>query len=172
MNMCSRYINNRTNVWGRVLMNNCIVYARYESKSFLPLSQQIERKDRFKQRWTVRTLFLTVLVAISFFFGFLVQANATGKDDQAVVSLDSAEASIYEQLAGYDSYTNVSNISSSTLSRPTIIDVAPGDSLWSIANEYANGQSVRSFIRDIQRLNELDSTVLQVGQILHLPSGD
>ena len=154
-------------------MNNCIVYARYESKSFLPLSQQIERKDRFKQRWTVRTLFLTVLVAISFFFGFLVQANATGKNDIAVISLDSVEASNNELLANGDFYiSNVSSASSSGISGPAIIDVAPGDSLWSIANEYANGRSIRSYIRDIQRLNGLHGSVLQIGQILHLPTSD
>ncbi|MFD0872522.1 cell division suppressor protein YneA [Chlamydia abortus] len=50
------------------------------------------------------------------------------------------------------------------------IDVAPGDTLWSIASKHApEGESTRSYINKIKKVNQLQSSVLHEGQILFLP---
>lgn len=48
--------------------------------------------------------------------------------------------------------------------------VHPGDTLWSIAQEFGpDGQDTRSIIATIERINELDGAMLQAGQVLELP---
>ncbi|MFD2612144.1 LysM peptidoglycan-binding domain-containing protein [Paenibacillus gansuensis] len=54
---------------------------------------------------------------------------------------------------------------------PAIIYVDTGESLWSIAQDHASdGQSVRSYIASIKKLNGLHSSLLQEGQALKLPA--
>ncbi|WNQ09153.1 LysM peptidoglycan-binding domain-containing protein [Paenibacillus aurantius] len=49
-------------------------------------------------------------------------------------------------------------------------DVIKGDTLWSIAQENApKGESVRSYMQQIKKLNHLEGTTLRPGQILYLP---
>jgi nucleoid-associated protein YgaU len=47
--------------------------------------------------------------------------------------------------------------------------VAPGDTLWSIAESVADGADVRVVVDRIQELNELDGSVLVPGEVLQLP---
>ncbi len=50
------------------------------------------------------------------------------------------------------------------------VEVAKGDTLWSIANHYAGkGRNVREYMNEVKQVNELKSNVLQVGQVLILP---
>ena len=49
--------------------------------------------------------------------------------------------------------------------------VSTGDTLWSIASEYASGD-VRSKIKDIKNFNNLNSDVLTVGKHLKVPLYD
>ncbi|GIP32632.1 LysM peptidoglycan-binding domain-containing protein [Paenibacillus sp. J2TS4] len=50
------------------------------------------------------------------------------------------------------------------------IDVAPGDTLWSIANKHApEGEDVRAYLSKIKKMNQLKSVVLHEGQLLYLP---
>lgn len=57
----------------------------------------------------------------------------------------------------------------------TDIYVSNGETLWSIAtsqlasNAYYTNKDVREIIKDIKTLNELDSSVLQIGQRLLVP---
>lgn len=46
--------------------------------------------------------------------------------------------------------------------------VTSGDTLWSIASEYADGD-VRSKIKDIKNFNNLTSNVLTVGEHIRVP---
>ena len=47
--------------------------------------------------------------------------------------------------------------------------VQPGDTLWSIARSVAGDSDVRGVVDEIQRLNDLEGTVLVPGQVLELP---
>lgn len=47
--------------------------------------------------------------------------------------------------------------------------VAPGDTLWDLASEAAEGGSVRGMEQQIKDLNGLDSAVLVAGQRLRIP---
>ena len=50
-----------------------------------------------------------------------------------------------------------------------IIQVAPGDTLWSIAGDLAGDGEIRGMIQRIQRLNALDSGMVYAGQQLRVP---
>ncbi|WP_194408883.1 LysM peptidoglycan-binding domain-containing protein [Microbacterium cremeum] len=50
------------------------------------------------------------------------------------------------------------------------ITVAPGDSLWSIAEEVAPSHDPRDVVDRLVRLNALDSAVVWAGQRLSIPS--
>lgn len=55
--------------------------------------------------------------------------------------------------------------------RPTeVVVVDDGDTLWGIAAEIADEGEVRSVMKDIERLNALDSPALLVGQKLLIPA--
>lgn len=51
----------------------------------------------------------------------------------------------------------------------TIIMVSPGDTLWGIAAELNADGDVRATMREIERLNALDSVSLAAGQKLRVP---
>ena len=50
-----------------------------------------------------------------------------------------------------------------------IIMVEPGQSLWSISSELTTEGDVRSTMREIERLNALDTVALSAGQKLRVP---
>ncbi|WP_254611217.1 LysM peptidoglycan-binding domain-containing protein [Paenibacillus sp. JMULE4] len=50
------------------------------------------------------------------------------------------------------------------------VEVESGDTLWSIASQYADqGQDIREYIHQIKGINHLKNSHLQVGQKLLLP---
>jgi len=51
-----------------------------------------------------------------------------------------------------------------------IVQVHSGDTLWGIASELASDGDVRAMMERIERLNALDSAVLQSGQRLVVPA--
>ena len=51
-----------------------------------------------------------------------------------------------------------------------IVQVHSGDTLWGIASELADDGDVRAMMEQIERLNALDSSVLQAGQRLVVPA--
>lgn len=53
---------------------------------------------------------------------------------------------------------------------PTVISVSAGDTLWSIASEYAGGKDIRSMIDDIMDMNGLTSADIHVGDTLMIPN--
>jgi nucleoid-associated protein YgaU len=52
----------------------------------------------------------------------------------------------------------------------TEVVVQPGDTLWSIATERYPSDDVRVRVEDIERLNGLQSPLIEVGQTLRLPT--
>jgi nucleoid-associated protein YgaU len=48
--------------------------------------------------------------------------------------------------------------------------VKPGDTLWTIAQKYTNGEGdIRKYIYDIKKANEMENSDLFPGQILCIP---
>ena len=50
-----------------------------------------------------------------------------------------------------------------------IVMVEPGQSLWSIASELTDSGDVRTTMREIERLNALDTVAISAGQKLRVP---
>ncbi len=50
-----------------------------------------------------------------------------------------------------------------------IVMVEPGQSLWSIASDLTDSGDVRTTMREIERLNALDTVALSAGQKLRVP---
>ena len=53
--------------------------------------------------------------------------------------------------------------------RPAPWSSAPGDTLWGIAGELAADGEVRTMVERIERLNALDTALVQSGQRLRVP---
>ncbi|GEC12643.1 MULTISPECIES: LysM peptidoglycan-binding domain-containing protein [Glutamicibacter] len=49
------------------------------------------------------------------------------------------------------------------------VTVIPGDTLWSLARDYATGYDVTSAVGHIAELNALDGSEIQVGDTLSIP---
>ncbi|WP_159614795.1 LysM peptidoglycan-binding domain-containing protein [Glutamicibacter sp. JC586] len=49
------------------------------------------------------------------------------------------------------------------------VTVIPGDTLWSLAQEYAQGYDVTSAVSHISELNSLEGTEIHVGDSLSIP---
>ena len=48
--------------------------------------------------------------------------------------------------------------------------VRPGDTLWHIAQEYGpDGRDTRAIVSTIERINSLDTGILQAGQLIEIP---
>jgi len=112
--------------------------------------------DRHAVSFSSRTFVLGLLIAISLFGGFLVTAYAKAESPD-------------NGLPTGRSDSGTSPIAVPAGAGQRIIDVAPGDSLWSIAREHSDGHSIRSYIKELKQLNNLSSNQLQIGQLLLLP---
>lgn len=49
------------------------------------------------------------------------------------------------------------------------VTVLPGDTLWGLASEFAEGYDVESAVQHIAELNTLEGSTLQAGQTLYVP---
>ncbi|MCW4465350.1 LysM peptidoglycan-binding domain-containing protein [Glutamicibacter sp. MNS18] len=49
------------------------------------------------------------------------------------------------------------------------VTVLPGDTLWGLASEFAEGYDVDSAVRYIGEMNSLEGATLQAGQTLQIP---
>ena len=54
-------------------------------------------------------------------------------------------------------------------SATTVVTVAPGETLWGVAQRLAPGEDPRPVVEQIRRLNDLESGALRAGQQLVLP---
>ena len=73
-------------------------------------------------------------------------------------------------VAGFAA-TSGANVAGSTSSEPSysVVVVAPGETLWSVAAAYASGD-VQGFINEIREINNLKGYDLQAGQRLRVPN--
>ncbi|MFC4782896.1 LysM peptidoglycan-binding domain-containing protein [Nocardioides sp. MAHUQ-72] len=53
-----------------------------------------------------------------------------------------------------------------------VVMVGSGETLWGIAADIADDGDVRGMVERIERLNALDSAMVQAGQRLRVPAGD
>jgi len=74
-------------------------------------------------------------------------------------------------VAGFAA-TSGANVAGSTSSEPSysVVVVAPGETLWSVAAAYATGD-VQGLINEIREVNNLKGYDLQAGQRLRVPLG-
>ena len=74
-------------------------------------------------------------------------------------------------VAGFAA-TSGANTAGSTSAEPSysIVVVAPGETLWSVAAAYATGD-VQGFVTQIREINNLKGYDLQAGQRLRVPLG-
>ncbi len=82
--------------------------------------------------------------------------NTTVNEIQRLNNLNSTVLQIGQQLL----IPGISNGGSMT----TTYIVQPGDSLWSIANRF------NATVNELMMLNNLNSTILQIGQVLQIPN--
>jgi LysM repeat protein len=103
---------------------------------------------------TIRFTVLSLVMAIVFTLGFMVNSYAEAEAGNLTVSHHN-QAPIAEenQKDAYIKYI-----------------VEPGDSLWRISNaQLEAGQDVQAYIYSVKELNKLSSSSLQVGEVLKLP---
>jgi LysM repeat protein len=81
-----------------------------------------------------------------------------------VLSLAIVAASVAGGQAGAD--TTVTKVSSQSF---ITVTVAPGDTVWSLANRVGEGKNVRSLVAAIIEVNSLKSVDVEAGQKLRIP---
>ncbi|WP_274362216.1 LysM peptidoglycan-binding domain-containing protein [Paenibacillus thermotolerans] len=91
---------------------------------------------------------LLFIIIVSASSGAMLQANANERaDGQPEVSYVAEDHKEYKKLC-----------------------VESGDTLWSIAKKYGDPDcDIRAYVHDLKELNQLESSNLQVGQIILLP---
>ena len=97
----------------------------------------------------------------------LVRLTRRGRLARTIVVLSLAVV----MVAGFAA-TSGANVAGSTSSEPSysVVVVAPGETLWSVAAAYASGD-VQGFINEIREVNNLKGYDLQAGQRLRVPLG-
>ena len=65
---------------------------------------------------------------------------------------------------------SVATLEPGTPEATRIVQVGSGETLWGLASELSEDGDVRAMMQRIERLNALDSTVLQAGQRLVVPA--
>ena len=81
-----------------------------------------------------------------------------------VLSLAIVAASVAGGKAGADT-----KITSTPVASYITVTVAPGDTVWSLANRVADGSDVRALVAEIIEVNSLKSVDVEAGQKLRIP---
>jgi LysM repeat protein len=81
-----------------------------------------------------------------------------------VLSLAIVAASVAGGKAGAD--TTVAPVVAKSF---ITVTVAPGDTVWSLANRVSEGKNVRSLVAAIIEINSLDSVDVEAGQKIRIP---
>jgi LysM repeat protein len=122
----------------------------YRSKNQALLNKATQHT--WKHKKVIRFFIIAALLLVAITCGALIHAFA----------------STHEQIN--ESSANLSFSGTNVLETPTV-DVIKGDTLWSIANEYAPAKvSVSSYVHKIKKLNGLKNSNIQEGQLLLLPN--
>lgn len=95
-----------------------------------------------------------------------VRLNRRGKLARTLVVLSLAivAASVAGGKAGAD--TTVAPVVAKSF---ITVTVAPGDTVWSLANQVSEGKNVRSLVAAIIEINSLDSVDVEAGQKIRIP---
>jgi LysM repeat protein len=121
----------------------------YRSKNQALLNKATQHT--WKHKKVLRIIIVAALLLVAITCGALIHAFASTH-----VQMNEGSA-------------NVSLLGTIAVETPTV-DVIKGDTLWSIANEYAPAKvSVSSYVRKIMKLNGLKNSAIQEGQLLLLP---
>lgn len=51
----------------------------------------------------------------------------------------------------------------------SIVTVEKGDTLWNLAKEYNHGGDIRSYIREVQKINDLTDGIIYEGDEIKMP---
>jgi hypothetical protein len=123
----------------------------YRSKNQALLNKAIQPNRQHKL--IIRIIIVAILLVLAISCGTLIHAFASGHDQTT------------------EAATGVSLDSSIALEMNTVsVDVVKGDTIWSIANQYAPSKvSVTSYVRKIMKLNGLTKPDIQEGHLLLLP---
>ena len=71
-------------------------------------------------------------------------------------------------IIGY--VTGMNTAHGETMEQYATVEIASGDTLWTIAAEYApEGTDLRQFIYEIRELNDMESSNIMVGQVIRVP---
>jgi LysM repeat protein len=126
--------------------------ANYRSKNQALLNKATQHT--WKHKKVIRIIIIAALLLVAITCGALIHAFASTHEQ---INEDSSKVSL------------LGTIALETVKTPTV-DVIKGDTLWSIANEYAPAKvSVSSYVRKIKELNGLKNSIIQEGQLLMLP---
>ena len=109
---------------------------------------------RVRQTQAVAQVRPSVKIARAVIFWSLVSSVVYGLIFSATSSFDSAQA------------TSTPNLSTTHFEYVTVMS---GDTLWSLAEEYAPNQDPRDFIDKLVALNNLSDSVISAGMQLALP---
>jgi LysM repeat protein len=139
--------------------NNPVYFIEEEQKittaSYYRSKNQVLLNKATQHNWKHKKLLRIVIVAI-----LILLAITCG-------TLIHAFASSHTQLSA-----GVANVSlKGTLAEERVtVDIEKGDTLWSIANQYApSNVSISSYVYKIMKLNGLEKPVIQEGHLLLLP---
>ncbi len=106
-------------------------------------------------------IFTLCIIISSLSFGMIVKAYAMNTSETST---------IVQQTTSTDNETVVNSSLSSNESFIRLV-VQNGDSLWSIASLYKPDKvDIRSYVLTIKKLNQLTSSMIEEGQVLHLPA--
>ena len=121
----------------------------YRSKNQALLNKATQ--SNWKHKKVVRIFIIAIILVIAITCGALIHAFASSQ----------------EQSSEGITNASVDSVLALDLNR---VDVIKGDTIWSIANQYApSNVSVSSYIRKIMKLNGLVKPNIQEGHMLLLP---
>lgn len=80
-------------------------------------------------------------------------------------------ASLVTMLGLFNSPATASTENSLNTTSSVSYTVRPGDTVWNVAEVIADGRDTRDVVQSIMDLNGLETSVIQVGDQLFLPTG-
>jgi hypothetical protein len=100
-----------------------------------------------------------------------VRLNRRGRLARSLVVL--SLAIVVASVAGGEAGANTSgdrlSEAASTSARYITVTVAPGDTLWSLASQLAEGENTHALVADILEINSLSSVDVSTGQQIRIP---
>ena len=96
-----------------------------------------------------------------------VRLNRRGRLARTLVVL--SLAIVVASVAGGEAGANTSGEAAGLSARFITVTVAPGETLWSLASELAEGENTHALVADILEINNLSTVDLEAGQQIRIP---